>query len=97
MVGGEDSDYEIAKPVFESYSKFSKLLGPAGSGQLAKMVNQVCIAGIVQGLAEGLNFAQKAGLDGEALIEHLKGAAGLANGTIATKRCLMTTSNLGLR
>jgi 3-hydroxyisobutyrate dehydrogenase-like beta-hydroxyacid dehydrogenase len=77
MVGGADSHYEIAKPVFESYSKFSKLLGPAGSGQLAKMVNQVCIAGIVQGLAEGLNFAQKAGLDGEALIEAIsKGAAG---------------------
>ena len=77
MVGGEDSHYETAKPVFESYSKFSKLLGPAGSGQLAKMVNQVCIAGIVQGLAEGLNFAQKAGLDGEALIEAIsKGAAG---------------------
>ena len=77
MVGGEDSDYATAKPVFESYSKFSKLLGPAGSGQLAKMVNQICIAGVVQGLAEGLNFAQKAGLDGEALIETLsKGAAG---------------------
>ncbi|MDA0280030.1 MAG: NAD(P)-dependent oxidoreductase [Proteobacteria bacterium] len=77
MVGGEGSDYEAVKPVFESYSKFSKLLGPAGSGQLAKMVNQVCIAGIVQGLAEGLNFAQKAGLDGAALIETIsKGAAG---------------------
>ena len=77
MVGGENSQYEIAKPVFESYSKFSKLLGPAGSGQLAKMVNQVCIAGVVQGLAEGLNFARKAGLDGEALIETIsKGAAG---------------------
>ena len=77
MVGGADSHYEIAKPVLESYSKFSKLLGPAGSGQLTKMVNQVCIAGIVQGLAEGLNFAQKAGLDGEALIETIsKGAAG---------------------
>ena len=51
--------------------------GPAGSGQLAKMVNQVCIAGIVQGLAEGLNFAQKAGLDGEALLEAIgEGAAG---------------------
>ena len=77
MVGGENSDYEAAKPVFESYSKFSKLLGPAGSGQLAKMVNQVCIAGIVQGLAEGLNFAQKAGLNCEALVETIsKGAAG---------------------
>ena len=77
MVGGEDAQYEIAKPFFESYSKFSKLLGPAGSGQLAKMVNQVCIAGVVQGLAEGLNFARKAGLDGQALIETIsKGAAG---------------------
>ncbi|HAS49985.1 MAG TPA: oxidoreductase, partial [Gammaproteobacteria bacterium] len=63
--------------VFDAYSKFSKLLGPAGSGQLAKMVNQICIAGVVQGLAEGLNFAKNAGLDGEALIETIsKGAAG---------------------
>jgi len=77
MVGGEEAHYASAKPAFESYSKFSKLLGPAGSGQLAKMVNQICIAGVVQGLAEGLNFAQKAGLDGEALIETIsKGAAG---------------------
>lgn len=77
MVGGEEAHYESARQVFEAYSKFSKLLGPVGSGQLAKMVNQVCIAGVVQGLAEGLNFAQKAGLDGEALIETIsKGAAG---------------------
>jgi len=77
MVGGEAQHYEAAKPAFEAYAKFSKLLGPAGSGQLAKMVNQICIAGVVQGLAEGLNFAQKAGLDGEALIETIsKGAAG---------------------
>lgn len=77
MVGGEEAQYEAAKPAFESYSKFSKLLGPVGSGQLAKMVNQVCIAGLVQGLAEGLNFAMKAGLDGQALVETIsKGAAG---------------------
>lgn len=77
MVGGDEPHYEIARPVFEAYAKFSKLLGPAGSGQLAKMVNQVCIAGVVQGLAEGLNFAQKAGLNSEALIETIaKGAAG---------------------
>lgn len=77
MVGGETEHFDTANPVFESYSKFSKLLGPAGSGQLAKMVNQVCIAGVVQGLAEGLNFAEKAGLDGQALIETIsKGAAG---------------------
>lgn len=77
MAGGADADYSTAKPVFDAYSKFSKLLGPVGSGQLAKMVNQVCIAGVVQGLAEGLDFAQRAGLDGEALIETIsKGAAG---------------------
>lgn len=77
MVGGEEAHYASAKGVFDAYSKFSKLLGPVGSGQLAKMVNQVCIAGVVQGLAEGLNFAKNAGLDGEALIETIsKGAAG---------------------
>ena len=77
MVGGSQQDYDAAKPVIDAYSKFSKLLGSSGSDQLAKMVNQICIAGIVQGLAEGLNFASKAGLDGEALIETIsKGAAG---------------------
>ncbi len=77
MIGGDAETYEEAKPAIDSYSKFSKLLGPAGSGQLAKMVNQICIAGVVEGLAEGLNFALKAGLDGEALIETIsKGAAG---------------------
>lgn len=77
MVGGEESVYTRAQPVIAAYSRFSKLLGPAGSGQLAKMVNQICIAGIVEGLAEGLNFARHAGLDGEALIETIsKGAAG---------------------
>ena len=77
MVGGTTSAYDRAGPVFAAYSRFSKLLGPTGSGQLAKMVNQICIAGIVEGLAEGLSFARKAGLDGEALIETIsKGAAG---------------------
>lgn len=77
MIGGEEASYIAAKPVIDSYSRFSKLLGPAGNGQLAKMVNQICIAGVVQGLAEGLNFAMKAGLDSEALIETIsKGAAG---------------------
>ena len=77
MIGGDPSTYDLAKPVIDCYSRFSKLLGPAGHGQLAKMVNQICIAGVVQGLAEGLNFAMKAGLDGEALIETIsKGAAG---------------------
>ena len=77
MIGGDPSTYDLAKPVIDCYSRFSKLLGPAGHGQLAKMVNQICIAGVVQGLAEGLNFAMQAGLEGEALIETLsKGAAG---------------------
>ena len=77
MVGGEQATFERLAPVMDAYARFSKLLGPAGSGQLAKMVNQICIAGIVEGLAEGLNFARRAGLDGEALIETIsKGAAG---------------------
>jgi len=77
MLGGEESNYERAKPVLDCYSRYHRLLGPAGNGQLAKMVNQICIAGVVQGLAEGLSFALKAGLDGEALIETIsKGAAG---------------------
>ncbi len=77
MLGGAESDYAKVKAIIDCYSRFSKVLGPAGNGQLAKMVNQICIAGIVQGLAEGLNFAMQAGLDGEALIETIsKGAAG---------------------
>lgn len=77
MIGGTQADYDRTQTVMDSYARFTKLLGPAGSGQLAKMVNQICIAGVVQGLAEGLNFAQRAGLDGEALIETIsKGAAG---------------------
>lgn len=77
MIGGDESTYESASGVIDCYSRFHKLLGPAGNGQLAKMVNQICIAGVVQGLAEGLNFAMKAGLDCEALIETIsKGAAG---------------------
>ena len=77
MIGGSEAAYGAAAPVIDTYSRFSKLLGPAGNGQLAKMVNQICIAGVVQGLAEGLNFAMKAGLNGEDLIETIsKGAAG---------------------
>lgn len=77
MLGGEQDFYEQIKPVIDSYARFSQLMGPVGNGQLAKMVNQICIAGVVQGLAEGFNFAQKMGLDPEALVETLsKGAAG---------------------
>lgn len=77
MVGADAADFEEAKPVIEAYARSVGLMGSVGSGQLAKMVNQICIAGAVQGLAEGVNFAQKAGLDVEALIDVLsKGAAG---------------------
>lgn len=77
MVGGEQAIYAQAQPVMAAYARFSKLMGTTGSGQLAKMVNQICIAGVVQGLAEGFNFAKKAGLDPDALVETIaKGAAG---------------------
>jgi len=76
MVGGDPSDFERAQPVILSYARAATLLGPIGSGQLTKMVNQICVTGIVHGLAEGLNFAQKAGLDGAKVVEVLsKGAA----------------------
>lgn len=76
MVGGESSDFAKAEAAIMSYSRCAKLLGPAGSGQLAKMVNQICIAGVVQGLAEALNFAQNAGLDAAAVVEVIsQGAA----------------------
>ena len=76
MVGGQQSDFEKAKPIIDCYSKKIKLLGSAGSGQLAKMVNQICIAGLVQGLSEGLRFGQNAGLNVEDVVEVIsKGAA----------------------
>ncbi|MDP2715702.1 NAD(P)-dependent oxidoreductase [Rheinheimera sp.] len=76
MTGGEATDFAKAEAAIMSYSRCAKLLGPAGSGQLAKMVNQICIAGVVQGLAEALNFAQNAGLDAAAVVEVIsQGAA----------------------
>ncbi|MCS4308788.1 2-hydroxy-3-oxopropionate reductase [Rheinheimera pacifica] len=76
MIGGESDDFAKAEAAIMSYSRCAKLLGPAGSGQLAKMVNQICIAGVVQGLAEALNFAQNAGLDATAVVEVIsQGAA----------------------
>ncbi len=76
MCGGDAEPYARAEKVIASYARMCKLLGSSGSGQLAKMVNQICIAGLVQGLAEGIHFAKKAGLDVEALIETIsKGAA----------------------
>ena len=76
MIGGDQTDYDKASPIIDCYSKKMKLLGKAGSGQLAKMVNQICIAGLVQGLSEGINFGMKAGLNMEDVIEVIsKGAA----------------------
>jgi 3-hydroxyisobutyrate dehydrogenase len=76
MCGGDEAAYKKAEPVIAAYAKMCRLLGPSGSGQLTKMVNQICIAGVVQGLAEGLHFAQKAGLDGAAVVDVIsKGAA----------------------
>ncbi len=77
MCGGDTGDYAKAEPLITHFSKMRKLLGPPGSGQLAKMVNQIAIAGLVQGLAEAVNFGMKAGLDMEAVVEVIsKGAAG---------------------
>ncbi len=76
MLGGTEADFSRAAPVLGNYAKSARLLGPAGSGQLAKMVNQICIAGVVQGLAEALHFADCAGLDAKAVLEVIsKGAA----------------------
>lgn len=76
MVGGDESVFDLARPVIHCYSRMIRLMGPVGSGQLTKMVNQICIAGLVQGLAEALNFAEHAGLDGEAVVSVIsKGAA----------------------
>lgn len=76
MVGGSAADFERARPVIGAYGANISHIGPAGAGQLAKMVNQICIAGVVQGLAEGLAFAQAAGLDPAAVIGAIsKGAA----------------------
>ena len=77
MCGGDDIAFEKALPVMKVYSKICRLMGGPGSGQLTKMVNQICIAGLVQGLSEGLNFAQKAKLDAKSVAEVIsQGAAG---------------------
>ena len=68
MVGGEQAHFDIVKSVAHAYSKTVMLMGPAGSGQLTKMVNQICIGGLVQGLSEGLAFADKAGLDAKKVV-----------------------------
>lgn len=77
MVGGDEATFEKARPVIDAFARMIGLMGPAGSGQLTKMINQICIAGLVQGLAEGIHFGKKAGLDIEKVVEVIsKGAAG---------------------
>jgi 3-hydroxyisobutyrate dehydrogenase-like beta-hydroxyacid dehydrogenase len=77
MCGGEQATFEKAQPVISAFARMVGLMGPAGAGQLTKMVNQICIAGLVQGLAEGIHFGKRAGLDIEKVIEVIsKGAAG---------------------
>ncbi|MDK3017214.1 NAD(P)-dependent oxidoreductase [Pseudodonghicola sp. IC7] len=75
MCGGDQPAYEAAEPVMQAYGKSIKRLGDSGAGQLTKMVNQICIAGLVQALSEGLAFAEKAGLDGRAVVEVIAGGA----------------------
>lgn len=77
MCGGDPAIFEKAKPVIDAFARMVGLMGPAGAGQLTKMVNQICIAGLVQGLAEGIHFGQQAGLDIEKVVDVIsKGAAG---------------------
>jgi 3-hydroxyisobutyrate dehydrogenase len=77
MVGGDEATFAKGKPVIEAYARMVGLMGPVGAGQLTKMINQICIAGLVQGLAEGIHFGKKAGLDIEKVVEVIsKGAAG---------------------
>jgi 3-hydroxyisobutyrate dehydrogenase len=77
MCGGDAADYAKAEPIIASFARMCRLLGPSGAGQLTKMINQICIAGLVQGLSEGLHFGKKAGLDIEAVVDVIsKGAAG---------------------
>ena len=77
MCGGSAADYARAEPIMAAYARICRRLGDSGAGQLAKMMNQICIAGLMQGLSEALAFGQKAGLDGEAVVEVIsQGAAG---------------------
>ena len=77
MCGGDETAYAKVGPIIHSFAKSCRLMGPSGAGQLTKMVNQICIAGLLQGLSEGMAFAQKAGLDGVEVLDVIsKGAAG---------------------
>ncbi|NRP11873.1 2-hydroxy-3-oxopropionate reductase [Aliiroseovarius sp. xm-m-379] len=75
MCGGNDTAYSAAEPIMQAYGRTVKRLGESGAGQLTKMVNQICIAGLVQGLSEGLHFAEKAGLDIREVVDVIQGGA----------------------
>ncbi len=75
MCGGSQADFDAAEPVMAAYGRSVKRLGDRGAGQLAKMMNQICIAGLMQGLSEALRFGEKAGMDGHAVIEVIQGGA----------------------
>lgn len=75
MCGGDQAEYDKAEPIIDAYAKLCKRLGDSGAGQKTKMVNQICIAGLVQALSEGLNFAEKAGLDARDVVEVIGGGA----------------------
>ncbi|CAN2535238.1 2-hydroxy-3-oxopropionate+reductase [Methylocapsa aurea] len=75
MCGGDAADFARIEPVVAAYARACRLMGPSGAGQLTKMVNQICIAGLVQGLAEALDFATRAGLDGAAVVDLIKNGA----------------------
>ena len=75
MCGGAEADFAKAEPAMQAYAKLVRRMGEVGAGQLTKMVNQICIAGLVQALSEGLNFADRAGLDGKAVVEVISGGA----------------------
>jgi len=77
MCGGSQADFDRAAPIMDAYARIAKRMGDSGAGQIAKMMNQICIAGLVQGLSEALHFGEKAGMDGRAVVEVIsQGAAG---------------------
>jgi 3-hydroxyisobutyrate dehydrogenase len=77
MCGGDAEDFDRAAPIMDAYARIARRMGESGAGQIAKMMNQICIAGLVQGLAEALHFGEKAGMDGRAVVEVIsQGAAG---------------------
>ena len=97
MCGGDPADYARAEPVMAAYARICRLIGDSGAGQLAKMMNQICIAGLMQGLSEALAFGQKAGLDGEKVVEVISPGRRRQSGrwSTATRPCWPTQFDFG--